>query len=157
MFLLKQQKEELILLQFHWRNPLIPDARFHTLTLESTQLAHALSGSRESAPLGWIHIDTEHQCEEDFEAHEVEDSEACLASDVLDAIHSEDRSPEDYKPSSTTPELPEGPLDLREPYFESIAPIGPPNMIERDLVLWDSNPVSGVVADSPVHDQTQCS
>ena len=90
------------------------------------------------------------QCEEDADLHEVEaDSETCLARDVLEAIHGE--YPDDDKHSEVSDiaedhlpatDLPAGPLELRALPAHSNTSTLSPVMIERDLLLWDSNPVS---------------
>ena len=94
------------------------------------------------------------QYEEDLDLHEVgADSEACLARDVLEAIC--DDSPGDdehFEPSYITGGYPpatgslERPLKSRALFTEPNTPVPPLNMIERNLLLWDSNPVSSIVS-----------
>ena len=123
MSLLKHQKEQLLLLRFRWRNPLIPDHRFQALTAEASKIAQDLSGLHEPQ-LDWIRIDIAHEWEDD--ASEFPDAEMCLARDLLEVL---DNDPVD----SDKPTL----ANSDGPATDVVLP-----MIERTLHLSDSNPAS---------------
>ena len=123
MFLLKHQKEQLLLLQFRWRNPLIPDRRFHSLTTEASKIAQEISGLRESK-LDWIHLDIAQEWEDD--ASEFPDDETCLARDLLDVLDDDCADSGEATPADSDRPAP----DVAIP------------MIERVLLLSNSNPAS---------------
>ncbi|KAI0628535.1 hypothetical protein C8Q77DRAFT_1067668 [Trametes polyzona] len=56
-FLLRQKKEELLLLQMRWRTPFVSSERFHSATKEASRIAQRITGaSTESAPIRWVHL-----------------------------------------------------------------------------------------------------
>ncbi|KAI1782383.1 hypothetical protein LXA43DRAFT_1068847 [Ganoderma leucocontextum] len=137
LFLLKQQKEELLFLQFHWRTPLVSDIRFQAQRNEATRLAQKLSGSAEPVTVHWVHLSVPHEDEgEELYAPLIEegDSEACLVHDVLEVIDNQELNRDhiasaDPAPGLCNPTCPSPTLDL----------VAMP-VIERQLWLSDFNP-----------------
>ncbi|PIL33336.1 hypothetical protein GSI_04787 [Ganoderma sinense ZZ0214-1] len=87
LFLLRQQKEDILLLQFRWRTPFVSNLRFQTQTSEALRLAEGLSGSSATVPIRWVRLNFQHDLEED-EGPPLEEvtEEACLAQDVLEVV-----------------------------------------------------------------------
>ncbi|KAI1788529.1 hypothetical protein LXA43DRAFT_894498 [Ganoderma leucocontextum] len=137
LFLLRQRKEELLLLQFHWRTPLVSDVRFQAQTLEAIRLAEKLSGSAEPITFHWVHVSIPHEFEDEaLDAPQVDegDSEACLAGDILEIICDQELDPDhvasDYRTCSHRGSV--------SPAAESV--IIP--TIEEELWMSDNNPVT---------------
>ena len=140
LFLLRRRREEHLLLQYHWRTPLASDTRFQSQTSRATRLANQYSGVSDVAPIHWVYVNiqqaTEYDGSEPESWDEEADGEACIIEDTYDAMLGEDGNYED-SPSNPCGLVPATvPTDLRQ-------------VIERDLWLFDLNPVSmGYALDS---------
>ena len=131
MFLIKQRKEELLLLQFHWRPPLVSDLWFERQTSQAVQLAEDLSGSCEPAFRPLVHISIQEDEEYNLRT-DCLDNEACLAQDVLEVIEHCDSVPDEAGCEPRSPVPPPTQLPV-------------PPMIERGLRLYSRNPVCTVI------------
>ncbi|KAI1790619.1 hypothetical protein LXA43DRAFT_882467 [Ganoderma leucocontextum] len=114
LFLLQQEKEKLLLLQFQWRTTLVSDLRLKSQVSEATRLARKLSGAAEPLPLHWVHVSFQDECDDDpsWDATSAEqlDEETCLVHDALEFIYhrddTENRDTERAFAGSTPPAMP---------------------------------------------------
>lgn len=97
LFLLKQQKEELLLLRFRWRTPLVSDIRFQSQTTQAIQTAERLSGTSSSVSMHWVYLNVEEdEADEAWQTDDpIADDESCLVHDTLECI-SELQATSDY-------------------------------------------------------------
>ncbi|OJT12711.1 hypothetical protein TRAPUB_10739 [Trametes pubescens] len=138
-FLLRQRKEELLLLQMLWRTPLVSALRFQFHTEEAVRIARHLSGSGDPRPIRWVHVPS---FEEQMEATDglydpdssAADEETVLAHDALDELFAYD-DPDPADSAAVTPS-PRG----------SAATVSEAVMLKRTLVLSDDSPEDMLVA-----------
>ncbi|KAI1784327.1 hypothetical protein LXA43DRAFT_901841 [Ganoderma leucocontextum] len=93
LFLLQQEKEKLLLLQFQWRTTLVSDLRLKSQVSEATRLARKLSGAAEPLPLHWVHVGFQDEFDDDppgTTSAEQFDEETCLVHDALEFIYDRD-------------------------------------------------------------------
>ncbi|KAI1784417.1 hypothetical protein LXA43DRAFT_1066776 [Ganoderma leucocontextum] len=137
LFLLRQRRDEHLLLQHRWRTPLVSDLRFKSQTSEATRLANQHSGVSDVAPIHWVHVNIQQATEEDgsdaYSSGEEADDDACIIEDTYEAMFGEDveHCPNAYSPIPATVPVPD-----------------PGQMIERELWLSDVNPAPVTPPDS---------
>ncbi|OJT05167.1 hypothetical protein TRAPUB_3992 [Trametes pubescens] len=130
-FLLRQRKEELLLLQMLWRTPLVSDLRFQSHTEEAARIARRLSGTGDPIPIRWVHVpsfgDMEATNPYDPDSSAA-DEETVLAHDALDELFAyDDPDPADSAALARSP-----------PGTE--ATITDAAMLKRMLILCDESP-----------------
>ena len=110
------------MLKHRWRTPFVSDIRFQTQTLDATRLAVTYTGGADPMPVHWVHVNVPHAAEEnDTEDGAPEaDEHACLLYDTFESIV--DDADDDPSPALASP--------------------GNQSMIERDLWVYETNPVS---------------
>ena len=132
LFLLRQRREEHLLLRHHWRTSFVSDNRFQSQISRATRLANQCSGVSDVVPIHWVHVNiqqaTEYDGAEPESWDEEADCDACIVEDTYDAMLGEDGNYDDNPPN---------PCGLVPDTETNLGQI-----IERDLWLFDINPVS---------------
>lgn len=113
-FLLRQKKEQALLLQHYWQTPLTPRTWFKSQSSEAIRIANKHCGISELAPIYWIHVNIQHASKDDGsdDLTTCEDEDTCIADDTLEALFDHDIEEMDsdihtcdsIHPTSSTPD-----------------------------------------------------
>ena len=97
-FLLEQQKEQFLLLQYHWRTPLTPDIWYNSQTSEAINLANKHCGISEQGPIHWVHVNLQHASEYDGldECAAGDNKDACILYDTFEVLFDHNHDEHDY-------------------------------------------------------------
>ncbi|KAI0630986.1 hypothetical protein C8Q77DRAFT_1074880 [Trametes polyzona] len=136
-FLLKQRKEELLLLRLRWRTPLVSDFRFQSVTEEASRIALQLTGVAEQVPIQWVHIPFQDDFEDEEAARDLEGTgyteEVVIAHDTLEQMLADEDSDSDIN---------EFDLGLSAVSRSSPTYSDDLDMVGRRLLLADKHPIS---------------
>ena len=114
-------------LPFLWRTSFVSNHRYESQTRTAVHLARLLSGVADADPLQWVHFGFQEEPSPDLDIEPFDD-ETCLLHNTLGVISDQEEA-SDHEVGDTRPSD-----------YESSS------MVEQDLLLWDSNPVSRCMA-----------